>query len=151
MVSQRRRLQIHGQLPAAQQAAQRPRRPSLLHGGPRRQLLLRRAYIYYNLNAYALNNTLPNSDQPVLSINYRSGTVRFDLIPRAPNYELPRSDYNDVQAAANYLGRAPMSTPRIGAWAILRRDLHRHALASRFRSLPRRSRFPRRAPIGQPS
>jgi dipeptidyl aminopeptidase/acylaminoacyl peptidase len=112
-------LQIHGQLFLPPNKPLKPA-PAIVffHGGPRRQLLLGWHYIYYYSNAYALNQYLANSGYLVLSINYRSGTGYGLDFREAPNYGASGgSDYNDVQAAANYLrSRADVDAARIGAW-----------------------------------
>jgi dipeptidyl aminopeptidase/acylaminoacyl peptidase len=111
-------LTIHGQLflPPNRQA----RAPAVIffHGGSRRQMLLGWHYMYYYNNAYALNQYLANRGYIVLSVNYRSGIGYGLNFREALSYGgTGASEYNDVQAAANYLrARNDVDAARVGVW-----------------------------------
>ena len=88
------------------------------HGGSRRQMLLGWHYMYYYNNAYALNQYLASKGYMVLSVNYRSG-IGYGLGFREALHfgGTGASEYNDVQAAGNYLRARPDVDPaRIGVW-----------------------------------
>src|SRR5260370_24654946 len=66
-------LEIHAQLFLPKSEKPSEKRPALifLHGGPIRQMLLRRHYMYYYSHSYALNHYLATPGYIVLALNYR--------------------------------------------------------------------------------
>jgi dipeptidyl aminopeptidase/acylaminoacyl peptidase len=113
-------LHLHGQLFVPNTTAAAHARPAILffHGGPNRQMLLGFPAMDYYSNAYAMNQYLAAQGFIVLSVNYRCG-IGYGLNFR----ECENSgadggtEYNDVLAAAKYLGSLPGVDPkRIGIW-----------------------------------
>ena len=113
-------LTIHGQLFRSTPGGAGGRRAGLLfvHGGPVRQMLPGWHYMDYYSNSYAMNQYLASRGFVVLSVNYRSGTGYGQDFRRAKD-QGPRgaSEYQDVLAAREYLGRLPTVDPaRIGIY-----------------------------------
>jgi dipeptidyl aminopeptidase/acylaminoacyl peptidase len=109
---------IHGQLfmPASCKAGC----PAVVfsHGGPIRQMLPAWHYLDYYANAYAENQYLANQGIVVLSVNYRLG-IMYGRDFREPPTGCWRgaAEYQDVVAAAGYLGALPeVDRKRIGLW-----------------------------------
>jgi dipeptidyl aminopeptidase/acylaminoacyl peptidase len=111
-------LTIHGQLFVPSNLQGRAPGVIFFHGGPQRQMLLGWHYRSYYHNAYALNQYLANKGYVVLSVNYRSGIGYGLNFREALNFgSTGASEYNDVQAAGQYLRvRADVDPARIGVW-----------------------------------
>ncbi|HEY2962087.1 MAG TPA: prolyl oligopeptidase family serine peptidase [Pyrinomonadaceae bacterium] len=111
-------IDVHGQLfEAAGGAAKKPA-IVYVHGGPPRQMLLGWHYSDYYTNAYALNQYLASRGYIVLSVNYRLGIGYGHDFHRPPNAGAQgASEYQDVKAGAEYLGRLPqVDAKRIGIY-----------------------------------
>lgn len=115
-------VEVHGQLfqPRADSSAVRARHPALVyvHGGPPRQMLLGWHYMDYYANVYALNQYFASRGYVVLALNYRLG-IGYGHDFTHPDHTGPdgAAEYQDVKAAADYLGRLRQVDPRrIGIW-----------------------------------
>lgn len=95
-------------------------RPGLLfiHGGPRRQMMIGFHPGAYYSNAYIMNQYLASRGFTVLAVNYRSGTGYGLAFRDAEGTGREgASEYRDVLAGAQWLGRQPGVDPaRIGIW-----------------------------------
>lgn len=115
-------LTVHGQLFVPKNAPKnkQSKRPGIvyLHGGPQRQMMLGWHMMGYYSNDYSLNQYLAHRGFVVLSVNYRLGPgygFDFHFPPKAG----PRgaSEYQDVQAASQYLQSLPnIDAQRIGIY-----------------------------------
>lgn len=110
----------HGQLFAHGDPSVGPARPGVLflHGGPPRQMMLGWHYMDYYSNSYALNQYLAARGFVVLAVNYRLG-IGYGRAFHQPEHAGPAgaAEYQDVVAAAKYLGALPGVDPkRIGSW-----------------------------------
>jgi dipeptidyl aminopeptidase/acylaminoacyl peptidase len=112
--------QIHCQLFMPKTVLPGHKLPAIIfvHGGPFRQMLLGWGHHASYAKTYAMNQYLANHGYVVLSVNYRSGTGYGRSFRRAEN-QGPRgaSEYRDILAARDYLGRLPGVDPKkIGIW-----------------------------------
>jgi dipeptidyl aminopeptidase/acylaminoacyl peptidase len=110
----------HGQifLPPNEQPGVRHPAIVFMHGGPIRQMLVGWHYMDYYSNAYGLNQYLAAQGYVVLALNYRAG-IGYGLAFREADGigAAGASEYNDVVAAAAFLGSRPDADgKRIGLW-----------------------------------
>lgn len=109
---------VHGQL--FEPAGGPSKKPAIIyvHGGPPRQMLLGWHYSDYYANAYATNQYLANQGFVVLSVNYRLGIgYGFKFHRPKDGGSLGASEYQDVRAAAVWLGSQPfVDKSRIGIY-----------------------------------
>lgn len=108
----------HGQI--FERAGGSAHKPAVIfvHGGPPRQMLSTWHYMDYYSNAYAVNQYLADRGFVVLALNYRLG-VGYGSAFNYPAHWGPTgaSEYNDVVAAAHFLGRQPgVDGSRLGIW-----------------------------------
>ena len=89
-----------------------------VHGGPPRQMLLGWHYSDYYANAYAYNQYLASQGFVVLSVNYRLGIgYGYDFHQPKKGGAQGASEYNDVKAAALWLGaQSFVDKSRIGIY-----------------------------------
>lgn len=110
---------IHGQLFLPPTDMHGPH-PALVfvHGGPNRQMIPAFNTMGYYSNAYLMNQTLASHGYVVLSVNYRSGTGYGQSFREANRIgNTGASEYQDVRAAAQYLGaRSDVVPQHIGIW-----------------------------------
>jgi dipeptidyl aminopeptidase/acylaminoacyl peptidase len=111
-------LTIHGQLFAPPACKAGCRAVVFSHGGPVRQMLPAWHYMDYYANAYAENQFLAGQGIVVLSVNYRLGIMYGHDFREAPGGSWRgSSEYQDIVAAAGYLGSLPqVDRKRIGLW-----------------------------------
>jgi dipeptidyl aminopeptidase/acylaminoacyl peptidase len=111
-------LAIHGQLFAPASCKSGCRAVVFSHGGPIRQMLPAWHYMDYYANTYAENQFLASQGIVVLSVNYRLGVMYGRDFREATNAGWRGSaEYQDVLAAAGYLGSLPqVDRKRIGLW-----------------------------------
>ncbi|MFN2456847.1 MAG: prolyl oligopeptidase family serine peptidase [Chitinophagaceae bacterium] len=109
---------VHAQL--FEPAGGSSKKPAIIyvHGGPPRQMLLGWHYSDYYANAYATNQYLANQGFVVLSVNYRLGIgYGFKFHQPERGGRLGASEYQDVRAAAVWLGAQPfVDKSRIGIY-----------------------------------
>jgi dipeptidyl aminopeptidase/acylaminoacyl peptidase len=113
-------VEIHGQLflPKSLKAGDRHAALIFMHGGPIRQMLLSRHYMYYYSNSYGMNQYLASRGYVVLSVNYRSG-IGYGRAFREADGRAGRgaSEYQDIVAAGKYLdARGDVDAKRVGLW-----------------------------------
>jgi dipeptidyl aminopeptidase/acylaminoacyl peptidase len=86
------------------------------HGGPRRSMLPEWHYGEVYAQLFAFNQYLASQGCVVLSVDYRSGTMRgHDFREASASGRAGASEYNDILGAAHYLaGRPDVDPGRIG-------------------------------------
>ena len=109
---------VHAQL--FQKEGDEAKKPAIVyvHGGPPRQMLLGWHYSDYYANAYAWNQYLASQGFVVLSVNYRLGIgYGYDFHQPKRAGAQGASEYNDIKAAALWLGTQPfVDKSRIGIY-----------------------------------